>query len=431
MNIIKCSDFIYAKKSTNELEYYLESFTPKLELIKEEKDDRKAIGIRTLDCLIDNNGKLYLIKGNLEMKDAKTISSIIGPYITYPNGESTNKYPAGLDKNGFLVAISTLNNKALSLSEPKTELIRVIDRDNQEPWELNKSYKELLPLTPTGWVNFKLNSEIALSVRRYSKNLLDVNITDNNEFFLAKLKELCRVSNPNNSIGARTTATIQKKLSSIMLLHQLNELRNFFTPSSGGFIFESIICGLMKKEAIVVDDNGAVDVRCGGDTYQIKLIDSVSKEIILYKPGAKYVACKYYVIAIKYATHIDIYNFTSNPNDVNYYGREEGGNRLFSTRVNALNTSKIVSNGESFKIRLDLYDLDDRISKISSELKKSLDKLYSYLSQFHYNVETITTGVDKDGDLVGTRINDFSNGAIGNLSDLSDELNKLLTHMKL
>jgi hypothetical protein len=56
----------------------------------------------------------------------------------------------------------------------------------------------------------------------------------------------------------------------IMLLHYLNEIKDFFTPSAAGFLFESFIAGLIPK-SFVADDNGIADIVAEGRKYQIKL----------------------------------------------------------------------------------------------------------------------------------------------------------------
>jgi hypothetical protein len=56
----------------------------------------------------------------------------------------------------------------------------------------------------------------------------------------------------------------------IMLLHYLNEIKDFFNPSAAGFLFESFIAGLIPK-SFVADDNGIADIVAEGRKYQIKL----------------------------------------------------------------------------------------------------------------------------------------------------------------
>jgi hypothetical protein len=48
---------------------------------------------------------------------------------------------------------------------------------------------------------------------------------------------------------------------------------------------------------------------------------------------------------------------------------------------------------------LHFNNIEGRIDNIAKGLKNSLDNLYSGLSKFQYNIETIITGIDEDGNL--------------------------------
>jgi hypothetical protein len=49
---------------------------------------------------------------------------------------------------------------------------------------------------------------------------------------------------------------------------------------------------------------------------------------------------------------------------------------------------------------LDLSDVENKISSIGENLGESLNKIWTNLSEIEYNIETITTGVDKNQTLV-------------------------------
>jgi hypothetical protein len=52
------------------------------------------------------------------------------------------------------------------------------------------------------------------------------------------------------------------------------------------------------------------------------------------------------------------------------------------------------------RFTIDLTNIEGRISNLGESLKENLDKLYSELSDFQYNVETITTGINQDGKVI-------------------------------
>ena len=158
--------------------------------------------------------------------------------------------------------------------------------------------------------------EIVKRVRRYSKAIG----THNSGYssFLSKLEEFQRISKfevKDSKKGAKKKRrTIQAEMSVIILLHYINEIKDFFTPSSSGFLFESFIAGLIPN-ARVKEDNTAADiiVKEGNNTikYQIKLISADTKYVDLVKEeewtkveGKKVLVSSefldYYVICLKY-----------------------------------------------------------------------------------------------------------------------------------
>lgn len=363
----------------------------------------EAVQIPVLDAVIDNNGNLLngennmpMVKGNIVQKKVDGKNIIIN--ILGSNGQS---YPAGIDKNGNLVAVNisgdgnyfALNNQNVPLRVPqslrglpsrfwKVYKTPVIDIANPE----NIDYFRVLPKLSTGWVNVKIDMEIIKRVRRYA---IGLGRGRGLESLTTKLSELERLSRGLDR-RKRSRATIQKEMSVIMLLHYINEIKDYFTASSSGFLFESFLGGLITN-AKVIEDNTKSDITADGETYQVKLYSGLESAI---KYNTNLV--DYYCICLKYAEKIDIYilNGTTpleDPNNINNF-LTPGGEKTLPR----LSTSQI-RNGATVKYTIELNNIEEKIRNISEGLKEALDGLYRELSEFQYNIETIITGVEPKG----------------------------------
>jgi hypothetical protein len=418
-----------------------------------------------LDCVIDNDGLLYdgkegrpLIKGNVEW---------IGTKIRRIVSNSGDYYAAGLDSSGTLYSvfhnevgiykIKLINNKVIrDVDQP--EPIR--DEENNA-WKNGNNYYHFVPITPTGWVNVKIDMEVIKRVRRYSSSLGYTGNDNSAAFtiFRNKLKEFVKISGEQNvGLGKtrRTTKTIQKDMAVIMLLHYLNEIKDFFTPSSAGFLFESFISGLIPR-SIIVGDNGVADVRADERDYQIKLykdkgnVDIIKRKITTIGEDGENIVTSYfldyYVIAFKSVNKVDIFIFNKREIEnyiikgIDYYedsvvntiGRGLGNRKLkTSLNLSLINLNKATLKTSNNYFELHLNNIEGRIDNIAKGLKNSLDNLYNSLSKFQYNVETIITGIDEDGNLLdGQEFSGHYNNAIGNLNYMNDELTTLKQIIKI
>jgi len=422
-----------------------------------------------LDCVIDNDGFLYdgkqrpLIKGNVEWAGNK-IKRIVS--------NSGDYYPAGIDSSGNLYSvfyedkvgifkIKLVNGKVVKDIDSEDPFITNIDGDR---WLNSEGYYDFVPLIPTGWVNVKIDMEVIKRVRRYSSSLGDMSDDNRGAFYIfrSKLKEFVRISGAQNIStnvkNRRTTKTIQKDMAVIMLLHYLNEIKDFFTPSSAGFLFESFIAGLIPR-SIIVGDNGIADVNADGNDYQIKLykekanVDIIKREVITKgRNGAKVVTnhfLDYYIISFKSINKVEIFIFNKReienyiikgldyykPEEVdnNTIGRGRGTKKLkTSLNLSLLNDSKLLLKESNNYFELNLNNIDGRINNIATGLKDSLDNLYTSLSKFQYSVETIITGIDENGNLLdGPEFSGHYSNAINNLSYMTTELNTLKGIIKI
>jgi len=393
-----------------------------MDIIKFNKFLNENIQIPVIDILIDNDGNLYngmlpgfpLMKGNIvreKIKDSKVIIDILGN-----DGRS---YPAGIDKNGDLVCVNmydngtALNFDGVPLKIPQNVLklypklkLKFWEKKIQDGW-----YSSLVPILPTGWVNVKVDMEVLKRVRRYSRNLG----TNNKKFksFNSKLSDIERMSS-GVLLRRRKREKIQKEMSVIILLHYINEIKDFFTPGSAGFLFESFLAGLIPN-AVVVDDNSKCDVRADGARYQMKLVDNLRTESIEISPSS----VDYNIICLKYADKIEIYILDNDIDSDNFY-------QNFRLTAGIL-PNKLKSSSTVKKYTIEINNIEEKIKTIANGLKESLDSLYGELSQFQYNVESIITGVNQKGKiLTGEEFTSTVNNSQVNINNMTNQLDNLV-----
>jgi hypothetical protein len=391
------------------------------------------VKLRVLDFVIDSKGNVYnglfntLVKGNVDYQKSKGVSKKL--VVSGILGSDGNYYIAGIDKNGNLITQDkNINEDGILIDDSG----KVVEMDPEvstklgiDKWLVDFKYSSLLSINPTGWVNFKVDMEILKRVRRYSVGLGSVR--RGHKSLLSKLEDLDSINYIKNR--KRSMKTIQREMATIMLLHYLEEIKNFFTPSQSGFLVESFIAGLLPNGE-VVDDNGAADVISDGKEYQIKCINDTSGNLEFVRKqttgGLRYL--DYYVICIKYINRIDIYIFDGDENSPNYCGKThpavDDKGKMKSTKT------RVVNSGIK-PYSINLIEIENNIDKISKGLKSVLDGLYSELSEFHYNVETIVSGVNKHGKLIDVdEFESYSNLAKKNAQVMRDELDNLITHYK-
>jgi len=370
----------------------------------------ESMQILVLDSVIDDDGNVFngkfgeLIKGNIQRNSTRKITKIIG--------QDGNSYPAGIDKNGFLSAVEidddgyliNSKNQRIPISADIKKFLGVNIRyfrkfRLENGTRIEYDYSNLVPTLPTGWVNVKIDMEVLKRVQRYSKKL---GTSLGHKGFLSKIELLSKISNEKLSVvSTKKTSTIQQQMSAVILLHYINEIKDFFHPSSSGFLFESFIAGMIPN-AKVREDNSAVDVIAGTDTYQIKLLDVIENKpikVAFKVVGGEQIPLDYYILALKSATKIDIYIINNNPDDANYWQicsrPGNGGYYFYPTDIRDLRA-----------ITLNLDKIEDKIKLIATDLKDTLKYLYSEISSLQYNVETILVGVDQKGEILDA--NDFT-----------------------
>lgn len=475
-----------------------------MDIIKFSEYLLESVELPILDVVIGSDGTIYngsegtkLIKGRIE-REKGIIKSIIGPNNEY--------YPAGIDKNGNLVAVEFKDGKAqtfvndeLPFNRDNIDSVNLTDaqkktKDIPMPQQLIKKYKrgwvdnvdvdyyDLVPITPTGWVNVKVDMEIVKRVRRYAKGI-GTHIGYGS--FLSKLDEFQRVSEleviENKKGAKKKRRTIQAEMSVIIMLHYINEIKDFFTPSSSGFLFESFLAGLIPN-ARVKEDNTAADIVADGEDgkkakYQIKLISSETTYVDLVKEEEwepiegkkekKLISSEYldyYVICLKYVGKIDVYIIKGEEFDKPINRKYTTPGKVYKMvkyttpkgfvkhkrvvsehRKPKLILSEIIKNVEYIKPKdednkkvdksknpmvmfsIDLTRIESRIEAIGKDLKSSLDSLYEEISKFQYNVETLVTGTRSDGSIVKeqSEFEKYYKDGLNNIDLIKTELENL------
>ncbi len=408
---------------------------------------KEGIELLVLDVVIDDNGVVHngtsgtnLIKGNISQKKIrlpaldengvqmlddkgkpKYSDRLVKDRIIGTDGES---YPAGIDKNGRLVAIEFDGVFPLS-SDGSFRIVAQPDYKIGRYWRKDRDYVDFIPNMPTGWVNIKIDMELFRRVSKISKNVGTRSMRDKS--FLSKLADLSK-----SKYGGSSRRQIQRGMSAIILLHIMNEIRNFFTPSSAGNLFESYVAGLIPN-AKLPDDNGSADVVADGKKYQIKLYSEHvgSIEMVREKDGS---LLDYYVIALKGAEKIDIYVITTEP-EYDMPNASIPATTLHYTEVLtrgagkniSVSTLKTKAGTEKPVFSINLNKIDDKIISISKELNDGLKKIYTGLSEFSYTLDSIVTGVDKNGKIMSDeKFNDAKHESGEILKTMQSDLEGLL-----
>lgn len=411
-------------------------------------NESRTVDLPILDVVIDDQGIVHngeeadLVKGRVQRETGRLVTRILGT--------DNIEYPAGIDKNGNVVALNTdTENKALN---SKGEVIKV-PKDIQKKYRIPEFYYQspdfdyysVIPIIPTGWVNVKVDMEIVKRVKRYAKTLGTSN--RGHESFLSKLSEFERLSTQTRSqqyISRLKRNTIQKEMSAILLLHYINEIKDFFNPSQGGFLFESFVAGLIP-DSRVKEDNSPVDIKTTtGERYQLKFVDSkaayadLTKDIV---PG-RTAWLEHYMIALKYVDRIDMYIIDGRVLEQRYNdgtignlmtaggkpdpdtGKVKSGPKFSMERVRTLDDPTLIK-----KFSIELTDIDGRIKNLGESLKQSLKELYDELAKFQFNVETIITGVNEKGKVVRDPLefDVYHLSAEKNISNLAIHLKRLVS----
>jgi hypothetical protein len=270
---------------------------------------------------------------------------------------------------------------------------------------------------PEGWVNVKLDRQLYKRMGRYVVTL-DKIVGNRNKYDLYKKIEA--ISNIEHYINS-SNISIQSKISIITILQYLKELKTYFDPSSSGFLLEGFLATLIHGK--LEEGRGPFDISSSyneldavrfkatggmGKTYQIKLyrMDSNIKVNMSTR-------CDYYVICLKDGNDIWVHILDGkNPEHDQFIGgslsaqyingkvisdppSEDSYIRVDGNKVYMIiNTKKLQRN--PLKRKLDVGNLDELIKKCGENIMQSISETYVKLSELHYNIDSLVSGIDKD-----------------------------------
>jgi len=273
----------------------------------------------------------------------------------------------------------------------------------------------------SGWVNIKIDEQLYIRMAKYVSALDTLMPRVKDRYDLYKKVEM--LSNIDKHIQ-NSNVDIQTKISIITLLQYLNEIKEQFNPSTSGFLLEGFLATLIH--GVKIGDYGASDISSSYSEldavrfetesgrgvkkldYQIKLYKNKGNIKISWKKEKK---CDFYVICLKNENGtIDVHILSINPLDRDSYI----GNYLVVPRgmkdidyilslddidghVN-LNTNKLYTKSHKFLIKLDVTSntIERLISSCGDNIKNSISKVYTSLSELQYDVDSLVTGYDKN-----------------------------------
>ena len=297
-------------------------------------------------------------------------------------------------------------------------------------------FENFKSISPEGWVNIKIDTQLKLRLKNYvdvlDQHLIStgkMNVYQKHDLFL----KIDAISDMSNELMS-DRVSIQTKLSIVTLLQYLREIKNNFNASTSGFLLEFFIASLIG--ATVKGDFSKYDLThkildVGKLKYQIKFYDEKNPAEIDW-PEDSSKRCDYYVICLKKDDSIvvSIFNGT-NPGDTCYMenfakpiGRSNSEREAsYKTRsVIRYKTKKvkdangvesevilgrfIVMDPKEFKFKgkrkivsdfkyervIDLNKIEKIISSCSQSIQDSIKVLFDRISEMEYHAESIITG---------------------------------------
>ena len=296
---------------------------------------------------------------------------------------------------------------------------------------------------PDGWVNIKIDDQLFIRMDRYVNTLDDLVGNENIYDLFKKIEVLSNIDKYIND----NKVSVQSKISIITILQYLKEIKNYFNPSSSGFLLEGFLATLIHGK--IIKGNRPGDIKTsyneldavrfestGGRTtkiYQIKLYMKGSYiKVNMSEP------CDYYVICLKDGDEIDVHILDGRDSDHKQFiggvfsaqyikGKEKIPNRESYIRSDGtkeymvINTNKLRKN--PLKMTLNIGNIDSLIIKCGEEVMKSINDTYIKLSELHYNIDSLVTGIDKDKRII--RVDDAKSNADRTISELTKSISKL------
>jgi hypothetical protein len=316
-----------------------------------------------------------------------------------------------------------------------------------------KKFESFDSKVPEGWVNVKLDDQLFKRMNRYVVTL-DGIVGETNKYDLFKKIEAISFDKINQYIS-NDTISVQSKISIITILQYLKELRTHFDPTSSGFLLEGFLATLIhgriepgrkpfdmtttynELDAVRFKATGGI-----GKTYQIKLykIDSYIKVNMSQ-------ICDYYVVCLKENNDIWVHildgrdprheQFIGGPLSAQYikgkfpkkeeipnvesYIRHDGNKEYM-----VINTKKLREN--KLGIKLEIGNLDELIKRCGENIVSSINDTYVKLSELHYNIDSLVSGVDKNQRLIN--VDEAKSRAEQTIREITESITRLSENIK-
>lgn len=255
----------------------------------------------------------------------------------------------------------------------------------------------------SGWVNVKIDSELDLRIARLMKGLGFRGGDIRN-----KIKFLSDPVHGRIRQGESIGQALNRKISAMMLLQYLKELKTLFNSSSAGFLFESFIAGLLDGEQI--PGKGAVDVKTPTEKYQIKFYTSGA----IKRPKALDDVPTKIILGVKNPDSVTIYQmnydlFLTNTNE--------------NDSINFKNFKKLAEENDGKLGTLDLSNIEGMSDQLQEDLSSSISSLWGVISELQFNVESMLTGISKEGEKTTTL--KAANAAQNNARELDSKIEEV------
>lgn len=306
-----------------------------------------------------------------------------------------------------------------------------------------KKFENFIPSVPAGWINVKIDDQLFIRISRYViglDNLLKCSKSKDKYNLFKKIEALSTIGYyiDNDDIS------IQTKISVITLLQYLKEIKEYFNPSSAGFLLEGFLAALIHGK--LTEPYANVDITSSyNELYPLNFKTEGGKpltyQIKLYKKSGNIKvnmneACDYYVICLKdvdsrIQVHIldgknktdpsFIGKYAVNILNTNRYMRYENDKSYLLISINKLIRNSISSN-------LNMRNIDELIKKCGESIKNSIEKVYNHLSELHYDVDSLITGIDKNRKKID--LDQAKENADETIENISYEISNLKKEMK-
>jgi hypothetical protein len=285
-----------------------------------------------------------------------------------------------------------------------------------------------------GWINVKIDDKLSDRMARYVPALDRIlELTNANPLVKYDLYKKIKVLSRIDSWIDNPTITVQEKISVITILQYLKELKENFSGSSAGFLMESFLAALIhgKKtpghgKVDITSTNGKVDktpifgtefVTDNDLTYQIKLYKKGSSIKIRILPEES--MCDYYVICIKddISKKISI-NILSGKDKKDKYYIDKSEHSVYQradieypnewpkhhrsddminfTKPYIMIDPSLLIQTSKVELSIDTTDINAMIKKCGDSIIKYIKIIYGQLSELHYDIDTLVTGINKD-----------------------------------